>query len=82
MEVDVSIPASQPGCVSASKQRAAFVSFSALPDPDRVELQQHHAAIREERTKKTNRYGKKIAASGSGNGRTDCDRNVNTARKR
>lgn len=64
---------------------AAFVSFSALPDPDRAEPQQQHAASREERTEQRKETDmERIAARRfdrrEKEGRRECNRNVDGER--
>lgn len=83
--MDVQIPASQPlaGYLPAKPGSVAFVSFSALPDPDKAEPPQQHAASREERnrTKKKKQIQKGSQRADSTRGRKDCDRNVDSERQ-
>lgn len=57
VDVDVLNPNFTAGYLPAKPGNAAFVSSSALPDPDRAEPQQQHAASREERTEQRKETG-------------------------
>lgn len=76
------------GYLPAKPGGAAFVSFSALPDPDRAEPQRQHAASGEERTeqRKETRYGtdscEEIRQEERKEGCKECDRNVDGGRRR